>query len=285
MKRTLALILALCLLAPLCTAAADGSTARAVIGADLNGEQIAGVYAAFGVERGSVTELTVTNADEREYLDGLVDSGVLGTHAISCAYVELLPEGSGLEVTAENVDWCTPEMYVSALATAGITDARVKVAAPFAVSGTAALTGVYLAYEDITGEELSEEAKRVSSQELTVTASLSDSIGSLGSVEIINELKLLLDETRDMTDEELRAEIARIAAEAGVELNGSQVGQLVTLCRALEKLDPDALREKVQSVQETLQSLGAALEKAGGFFQRVMDAVSSVIDFFRGLFN
>lgn len=285
MKRTLALILALCLLAPLCTAAADGGTARAVIGADLNEEQTAGVYAAFGVERGSVTELTVTNADEREYLDGLVDSGVLGTHAISCAYVELLPEGSGLEVTAENVNWCTPEMYVSALATAGITDARVKVTAPFAVSGTAALTGVYLAYEDITGEELSEEAKRVSSQELTVTASLSDSIGSLGSVEIINELKLLLDETRDMTDEELRAEIARIAAEAGVELNGSQVGQLVTLCRALEKLDPDALREKVQSVQETLQSLGAALEKAGGFFQRVMDAVSSVIDFFRGLFN
>ena len=285
MKRTLALILALCLLAPLCTAAADGGTARAVIGADLNEEQTAGVYAAFGVERGSVTELTVTNADEREYLDGLVDSGVLGTHAISCAYVELLPEGSGLEVTAENVNWCTPEMYVSALATAGITDARVKVAAPFAVSGTAALTGVYLAYEDITGEELSEEAKRVSSQELTVTASLSDSIGSLGSVEIINELKLLLDETRDMTDEELRAEIARIAAEAGVELNGSQVGQLVTLCRALEKLDPDALREKVQSVQETLRGLGAALEKAGGFFQRVMDAVSSVIDFFRGLFT
>lgn len=285
MKRTLALILALCLLAPLCTAAADGGTARAVIGADLNEEQTAGVYAAFGVERGSVTELTVTNADEREYLDGLVDSGVLGTHAISCAYVELLPEGSGLEVTAENVNWCTPEMYVSALATAGITDARVKVAAPFAVSGTAALTGVYLAYEDITGEELSEEAKRVSSQELTVTASLSDSIGSLGSVEIINELKLLLDETRDMTDEELRAEIARIAAEAGVELNDSQVGQLVTLCRALEKLDPDALREKVQSVQETLQSLGAALEKAGGFFQRVVDAVNSVIDFFRGLFT
>ena len=285
MKRTLALILALCLLAPLCTAAADGGTARAVIGADLNEEQTAGVYAAFGVERGSVTELTVTNADEREYLDGLVDSSVLGTHAISCAYVELLPEGSGLEVTAENVNWCTPEMYVSALATAGITDARVKVAAPFAVSGTAALTGVYLAYEDITGEELSEEAKRVSSQELTVTASLSDSIGSLGSVEIINELKLLLDETRDMTDEELRAEIARIAAEAGVELNDSQVGQLVTLCRALEKLDPDALREKVQSVQETLRGLGAALEKAGGFFQRVMEAVNSVIDFFRGLFN
>ena len=237
------------------------------------------------MERGSVAELTVTNADEREYLEGLVDSALIGTNAISCAYIELLPEGEGLDVTTENINWCTPEMYVGALATAGITDARIAVSAPFAVSGTAALTGVYLAYEDMTGEELSEEAKRVSTQELTVTASLADSIGSPGSVEIVNELKLLLDETRDMTDEELRAEISRIASEAGVELNDSQVGQLVTLCRALEKLDPDSLRQKVESVQDTLRSLGAVLERAGGFFDRVVEVINSVIDFFRGLFS
>lgn len=286
MRKTLAFILVLCLLAPLCAASASGGgEARAVIGADLTEEQIDFVYSSFGVERGSVAELTVTNADEREYLEGLVDSALIGTNAISCAYIELLPEGEGLDVTAENINWCTPEMYVGALATAGITDARIAVSAPFAVSGTAALTGVYLAYEDMTGEELSEEAKRVSTQELTVTASLADSIGSPGSVEIVNELKLLLDETRDMTDEELRAEISRIASEAGVELNDSQVGQLVTLCRALEKLDPDSLRQKVESVQDTLRSLGAVLERAGGFFDRVVEVINSVIDFFRGLFS
>ncbi len=43
-------------------------------------------------------------------------------------------------------------MYISALATAGITDARIIVASPFEVSGTAALTGVYKAYEDMTGK-------------------------------------------------------------------------------------------------------------------------------------
>ena len=286
MTKTLALILVHCLPPPPCPATAPGGgEARAVIGADLTGEQIDFVYSSFGVERGSVAELTVTNADEREYLEGLVDSALIGTNAISCAYIELLPEGEGLDVTTENINWCTPEMYVGALATAGITDARIAVSAPFAVSGTAALTGVYLAYEDMTGEELSEEAKRVSTQELTVTASLADSVGSPGSVEIVNELKLLLDETRDMTDEELRAEISRIASEAGVELNDSQVGQLVTLCRALEKLDPDSLRQKVESVQDTLRSLGAVLERAGGFFDRVVEVINSVIDFFRGLFS
>ena len=37
--------------------------------------------------------------------------------------------------------------------------AKVIVSAPFAVSGTAALTGVYKAYEDITGQSLSSLAK------------------------------------------------------------------------------------------------------------------------------
>lgn len=286
MKRILAFVLALCLLSGAGAAlAADSGEARAVIGANLSAEQIDYVYTVFGVERGAVRELTVTNADEREYLEGLVDSSVIGTNSISCAYIELLDEGSGLDVTTENINWCTGEMYVSALATAGITDARIVVAAPFEVSGTAALTGVYLAYEDMTGEELDETAKQVSTQELTVTAELADQLGSMDSVEIVNELKLLLDETREMSDGELRAEIGRIAGEVGVELNDSQVEQLVTLCRALEKLNPDALRQKVESVQETLRGLGATLEKASGFFEGVKNVINSVIDFFRNLFS
>ena len=51
-----------------------------------------------------------------------------------------LPEGSGMSVTTSNITWCTGEMYISALATAGITDARIVVAAPFEVSGTAKFT-------------------------------------------------------------------------------------------------------------------------------------------------
>ena len=125
---------------------------RAVLGADLSEDQIALVYQAFGVMRGSVIELKVTNAEERIYLQGYVDPSVIGTRAISSVYVELLSEGSNMDVTTSNITWCTPEMYISALATAGITDAKVVVAAPFAVSGTAALAGIYKAYEDMTGK-------------------------------------------------------------------------------------------------------------------------------------
>ena len=80
------------------------------------------------------------------------------------------------------------------MVTAGITDANVKIVAPYKVSGTAALTGIYMAYEDITGKKLDEDAKLVGTKELTITAELADEIGSADSTAIVNELKLILDQ-------------------------------------------------------------------------------------------
>lgn len=286
MKKLISALLAVCLLAGAVPAlAVDAGEARAVIGANLTDEQIEDVYANFGVKRGDVTELRVTNADERKYLEGYVDESVIGTNSISCVYIEVLEEGEGLDVTTSNINWCTSQMYVSALATAGITDAKIIVAAPFEVSGTAALTGVYMAYEDITGEALDETAKLVSTQELTLTAELADQIGSYDSVEIVNELKLLLGETRNMTDEQLRSEIVSIASDFGVTLTDTQIDQLISLCRALEKLNPDELKEKVESVQNTIAKLGQAKETVSNFFTSVKNVWNSIVDFFKGIFG
>lgn len=135
MKKILSILLACCLLAGAVPAlAVDAGEARAVIGANLTEEQISAVYSNFGVKRGDVTELRVTNADERKYLEGYVEDSVIGTNSISCVYIEVLEEGEGLDVTTSNINWCTSQMYVSALATAGITDAKIIVAAPFEVS-------------------------------------------------------------------------------------------------------------------------------------------------------
>ena len=285
MKKILSILLACCLLAGAVPAlAVDAGEARAVIGANLTEEQIFAVYSNFGVKRGDVTELRVTNADERKYLEGYVEDSVIGTNSISCVYIEVLEAGEGLDVTTSNINWCTSQMYVSALATAGITDAKIIVAAPFEVSGTAALTGVYMAYEDITGETLDETAKLVSTQELTLTAELAEKIGSYDSVEIVNELKLLLGETKNMTDEQLRREIESIASDLGVSLTDTQISQLISLCRSLEKLNPEQLKEKVESVQNTIAKLGQAKETVSNFFEGVKNVWNSIVDFFKGLF-
>ena len=66
LKRVLPIVLAVCLLASLgAVSAIDAGETRTVIGADLTDDQIKTVYKTFGIERGSVKELTVTNQDER----------------------------------------------------------------------------------------------------------------------------------------------------------------------------------------------------------------------------
>lgn len=289
MKKVISIILCVLMLGS-CVVMADGTEdSRAVIGADLDADEVAYVYDKFGISQGDVKELTVTNAEEREYLDGLVDDSLIGTKSISCVYIEALSEGEGLEVSVDNITWCTPDMYMNAMVTAGITDANVIIAAPFAVSGTAALTGIYKAYEDITGETLDEVAKLVGTQELTITAELAEEIGSADSAAIVNELKLILDETKDMTDDELREEIKRIAEEYNVTLNDSQIDSLISLCRSMEKLDIDALKDKVEEVQQYLKDIVKTHGEVKQFLSNVADTVTEfvnkVIDFFKNLFG
>ena len=281
LKRVLPIVLAVCLLASLgAVSAIDAGETRTVIGADLTDDQIKTVYKTFGIERGSVKELTVTNQDERQYLSGVISDAQIGTKAISCISIEVLAAGKGMTVNTSHITYCTSQMYISALATAGIMDAKISVAAPFDVSGTAALTGIYKAYEDITGTKLDETAKAVSSQELATTAELAQAIGDYDSVEIVNELKLILNETKDMTDSELRAKIKEIAAEYNVTLTDDQMTQLVNLCRSLEKLDTNALLSKVQAVQDTLKQLAGAKEKVAAFTGKVKDVITAIGDFF-----
>ena len=281
MKKLISIILVMIFMFSMSFSAfAEQIQSRAVIGADLNEEQRASVYNAFGIDRGEVIELYVTNAEEREYLEGYVDDSVIGTRSISCMYIELLPSGSGMDVTTSNITWCTGEMYISALATAGITDARIIVASPFEVSGTAALTGVYKAYEDMTGKKLDDLAKLVSTQELTITGELANQIGSMDSTSIVNELKLMLDQTKNMSDEEIRAVIVEISGRYGVKLTETQINQLISLCRSLEGLDPDSLKTRVEEVQGTLQKVSDAKTKVVGFVEKVKVVISSVSGFF-----
>ena len=281
MKRVFSLLMAvLLILSAGIPAYALGNQSRAVIAADLTEEQIEQVYNAFGLRRGSVVELRVTNQEERQYLDGYVDSALIGTRSISSVYVELLPSGSGMDVSTSNITWCSPEMYLSALATVGITDAKIIVASPVEVSGTAALTGVYKAYEDMTGKKLDDLAKLISTQELTITGGLASEIGSMDSTGIVNDLKLMLDETKQMSDAELRQTILEIAGEYNVRLSDKQIGQLIGLCRSLEQLDTEALRYNVEYVQGTLNKVSGAKMAKTGFVGTVGVVIESIGSFF-----
>ena len=272
-------------LTPALPEAEETADIRVTIGANLDEEQIAAIYNDFGIERGSVQEIIVTNADEREYLEGIAPERKIGNVALSCVFIKTLEEGSGLSISTKNINWCTAEMYTNALITAGIEDAQVMVSAPFDVSGTAALTGIYMAYEDITGTTLSEIAKEIGVEELITTGELAEYIGSEEATQIVNELKKILDQPKNMTDDEVRAEIKGIAETYNVSITDAQVDQLLSLCRSLEKLDVNALQDKLVSLTKTLENAKKAEEKLTDFAAGVKNFFGKVADFFSNLFG
>ncbi len=292
-KRIISVLLAVCMLAGLSTVfAANEGEERTVIGADLSQSQIAQVYKDFGIERGSVTELTVNINEERQWLEGLVDSSVIGTHSNSCVYIKVLDEGKGLDISVNNINWCTKEIYANALVTAGINDAKIIVTSPFPVSGTAALTGIYKAYEDITGEKLDDIAKEIGTEELVITSELADQIGNYDATLIVNELKLMLKELDNYTDEELHDEVVKNAAEYDVTLTDEQIDQLIKLARSFQKMDDSELLENVKNIQGKLKDLAGIVDKANtaqgkisAFFSNVGSFFKSIGDFFKNLLN
>ena len=292
----LSIALAVCLLAALVPVRAAEAEERGgecvVAGADLTNAQTEEVYALFGIPRGSVPELSMTNAEERAWLEGYVAEDVIGTASISCVYIRLLPEGSGTEVTTHNITWCDEAMYLSALETAGITDVYAVIASPFPVSGTAALAGIYKAYETLTGQTLDDVAKQMAIQQLITAADLADALGTVDAAAVVDDVRSILDQTRSMSDEELSEQIRSLAAEHGVRLNDYQVRQLLNLCRQMEKLSDSELVDKIEDLKDTAQKISEMNDKAQEA-RRVMDAVVDTVksfitrvgDFFSGLFG
>ena len=286
-KRIFSLLLAalFCFGASSAAMAIDAGAERVTIGADLDQTQRAVIYKDFGIVPGSVTELTVTNREERAYLEGLVSDQKIGSVALSCVYIKTLAAGSGLQITTNNINWCTREIYVNALTTAGITDAEVRVSAPFPVSGTAALTGIYKAYEDITGESLNDLAKVVAAEEMVITGNLTELLGSVDAATLVNELKLILEQTKNMSDEQVIEEIKAIAAHLNVSLTDGQIQQLLSLCRSMEKLNADELAAKVTSLTQTLETAGKAQQTFSKVVTDVKNFFVSIGTFFTNLFG
>ena len=284
MSLFLAALLGLTVFVP-STLAIEAGQSRVTIGADLDEAQRAQIYKDFGLEEGDVTELTVTNDEERAYLEGLVSENKIGNVALSCVYIKTLDEGDGLHITTNNINWCSKEMYINALTTAGISDAEVKISAPFAVSGTAALTGLYKAYEDITGEQLDMTAKSVAAEEIVITGNLAEMLGDVDATELVNQLKLILEQTKGMSDDEVRSQIKTIASNINAQVTDAQIEQLLKLCRSLEKLDASELAEKVNSITKTIENANKVEKTVSKVVEDVKTFFASVGAFFNKLFT
>lgn len=294
-KRLLSLMLAMMLLVTsgITVFAAEDDKPILALGANLTEEQKATVLNLLDVnlaELDNYTVIYVTNEQEHQYLDQYLSASVIGTKALSSVLIRPREEGAGLNVTTYNISYCTIDMYRNALITAGLKDADVYVAGPVNLSGTAALIGAVKGYEEMTGENVGEEALETAVNEIVVTGDLGDALGdSETASDMVAYIKQQIAEEHVESDEDIERIIRNAMEEFDIDLTDEQVAELVKLMSKISKLDldVDALAQQAEELYEKLKGMGLDLDKidteqVGNFFTRFFD---SIMNFFNKLFG
>lgn len=263
------------------------------LGADLTEEQRSTVLSLMGIDPANLADYDVvyiTNEEEHQYLGSYIDASQIGSKSWSSVVIVEREAGSGLNISTHNITYCTVGMYKNALTTAGITDADIIVAGPTGISGTAALVGVFKAYEQMTGEDVHDNVVDAALNELVITGELEAAIEGLSDEEVeefIAYIKSVIAEN-DLKDETSINEVINEACEKyGVSLSDAERQQIIDLLLKITSLDIDlnGLVDYTQSLYNSYKNGGSSegvMDSVGKFFGNVFTAIA---DFFKGLFS
>jgi len=257
------------------------------LGADLNQTQREQILNYFGVNEKDVLILTVTNEEEKQYLEGLASEQHIGTRSYSSAHVKLASKGSGIDVKINNITWVTEEMYANAMVTAGIEDAKVNITAPFNVSGTAALTGIMKAFEKATGKKISPDAKKAANEELFITGDLGNDIGKEKAAQLIQKIKQQVVRDKIKNPDDIRKVIEFIAKELDITLTDAQIDQILKLMEKISRLDlsVDKISQQLSKISSSLDEVKRTVEENKGLIQKILDSINSFFRWLRQIFS
>lgn len=223
------------------------------LGADLSEQQKQIVMNYFGVTADQVDILTITNQDERDHLGSYVPLEQIGTHTYSCALVSPTASG-GIQVKTANLDWVTCNMIATTLSTSGVVNCDVIAASPIQVSGTGALTGIIMAYEQASGETLSPQKKELATEELVITGQLANNVGQKEATAIVNEAKTEII-SQNITDVTVIQNIVNEAAnDNNTQLTQDQVDMVTELLDKISQEDYnyDDMKDTLERVDENV---------------------------------
>ena len=263
------------------------------LGADLSDDQKNIVLSLMGIDPANLANYNVTyvtNAQEHQYLDSYVDSSKIGSKSWSSVVIVKRKKGNGLNISTNNITYCTVGMYKNALTTAGITDADIIVAGPKPISGTAALVGIFEAYEAMTGEAVQDNVVDAALNELVVTGELEASIQGLTDQEVeefIDYIKSLIAE-KGLTDEKsINEAIDEACDKYGVTLSDDERQKIVDLLLKITSLgiDLSGLVDYAASLYNSFKNGGSSsgiIASIGNFFGNIFSAIG---EFFKNLFK
>ena len=255
---------------------ADSSTI-VTLGTGLSSSDRAKVLDFFGLTEDDLKGMKVIDvdiSDERRYLEGTLPDSVIGDSTISCSYVQPTTSG-GINVETANLTYVTKNTLYNALQTAGIENANLVVTAPYKVSGTGALTGIFMAYES-QGVTLDDAKKAAATQEMVDTANLESKYGS-GAADVVSDVKNeVVSSGSDKSADDIRQMVKDAAERNGISLTDEDINTIVGLIQKIQGLDygKDAFANTLSDIQSKLDGLAQGQEGILGAIQNFFNQVS-----------
>ena len=277
--------------------AAPSKDTVVALGADLTTKQRAAVLELMELTEQDLAEctvITITNEMEHQYLDAYIDPSVIGTKSLSSVVLRKAAKGNGVLVTTKNINYCTTGMYRNALLTAGLEDTDVLVVGPSKISGTAALIGAVKAYEQISGESVSDKVLDAAMDEMITTGEIAEGENNEEIEELIAFIKAKLAAGELTTDQDIQEAIKEGEEKFGVSLTDDEKEKILQVMHMIKELglDPEKLLDQakdlyakfgdelINNAEEVIKN--SFKESVSNFFS---DMGSTVKNFFTNLFS
>ena len=120
------------------------------------------------------------------------------------------------------------------------------------VSGTGALTGIQMAYEQASGKKLDETKTKLANEEMVVTGNLADQVGKNEATTVVNQSKMDVIQNNVQNADEIQNIVINVAEQNNVSVSQEEIDKIVSL---LEKIaeqgyNYDDVKETLEQVNE-----------------------------------
>ena len=209
------------------------------------------------VDLNNVDSKVITAGDVNAISGGFSGKTYNSNQIFSSALLDLNQNG---EITVEvdnSITTITPQMYMSALKTAGIQGGHVYVTSPVSATGESALAGIMDCYEEATDVEIPDNVKAAANQEISTQAEIMNN-----SNVSADDLSKLVDDVKEKVNEENITDHATIvniindySTTYNINISDSDIENLANTIEQVQSVQDDANAYKEQ-ISDIVDSSG-----------------------------
>lgn len=252
-------------------------------------------------------ELTANAQDYNQFINNGQESNTTNASMISSVAVSPADPGSGIHVDIkdfngeDNITQVTQQQYALAAQMAGVTDVNIVVTSPTQVSGTSALTGVYVALSE-DGIKLNSDNTAVANQTLNATQQATQGMNPQDKAKVVQAIgqtseQIAKDNKNDNPDSQQQIVdlLKKNLDKQGVTVQGNNFNLIVDSLNKFSKapVANDGAKDYVKNVNNTLDNIKDSVKgnmiKAKdwanankGWFEKIWDNIKN---WFKGLFS